>query len=191
MKRPSRITTVLVTTGIPPLVFTAALFVLGNIPEDVAPYLTIALVLVPMGVFLPVSAFVWLRHIARTQRQRFQKMIPTSCFICGEYLPKAPLRQVGQVQNPHYQTAHPDFWRWREEKWKRMFVAFLAVVLTLAAMAIYELLIANYLLFILGTALAVLLSLARTRFEKRKLRDFRNQWQPTTRDAHLEENHST
>ena len=83
------------------------------------------------------------------------------------------------------------FWRWREEKWKRMFVAFLAVVLTLAAMAIYELLIANYLLFILGTALAVLLSLARTRFEKRKLRDFRNQWQPTTRDAHLEENHST
>ena len=172
MKRPSRITTLLVTTGIPPLVFAAALFVLGSIPEDFAPYLTIALVLVPASVFLPLSAFLWLRHIARTWRQRFQKAIPTSCIICDEPLPKASLRHVKQVQGPHYQTIHPDFWRWEVKSRK----VFLTAFLTPFAVTFYELAIANSLLAILPSALSVILALVWNRLEKRKVRSFRSQW---------------
>lgn len=149
-----------------------ALFVLGGIPQDVAPYLTIALVLVPATVFLPLCAFVWFRYTSRTWRRRFQKAIPTSCIICGEPLPKSPLRRVRQVQGPHYQNTHSDFWRW-EEKWRKVF---LALALTLAAVTFYELAITNYVLFILGISLSVILALAWSEFEKRKLRSFRNQW---------------
>ena len=172
MRRPSRITVILLTTGIPPLAFAVALFVLGGIPQDVAPYLTIALVLVPATVFLPLCAFVWFRYTSRTWRRRFQKAIPTSCIICGEPLPKSPLRRVRQVQGPHYQNTHSDFWRW-EEKWRKVF---LALALTLAAVTFYELAITNYVLFILGISLSVILALAWSEFEKRKLRSFRNQW---------------
>ena len=128
---------------------------------------------------LLLSAFVWLRHIATTQRQRFQKMIPQSCFICGEHLPKAPLRQVGQVQNPHYQTAHPDFWRWVRKPRRRMMLAVLFTVLIIWVVAVYELVISNYLLFITGGALSAVLALAWILLENRKLKSFRSQWRMT------------
>jgi len=53
---------------------------------------------------------------------------------------------------------------------------FLALALTLAAVTFYELAITNYVLFILGISLSVILALAWSEFEKRKLRSFRNQW---------------
>jgi len=53
---------------------------------------------------------------------------------------------------------------------------FLALALTLAAVTFYELVITNYVLFILGISLSVIFALAWSEFEKRKLRSFRNQW---------------
>ena len=162
----------MLATGIPPLAFIVALFVLGSIPQDVAPYLTIVLVLVPVSVFLPLSAFVWFRYSVRTGRERFQKAIPKSCIICGEPLPKAPLRRVRQVQGPHYQTVHPDFWRWEVKSRKAFLTAFLAPF----PVTFYELALANSLLAVLPTALSVILALTWNLLEKRKVRSFRSQW---------------
>jgi len=53
---------------------------------------------------------------------------------------------------------------------------FLALALSLAAVTFYELVITNYVLFILGISLSVILALAWSEFEKRTLRRFRNQW---------------
>lgn len=163
-------------TGTPPLAFTVALFVLGSIPENIAPYLTVALVVVPMSVYLPVFAYAGFRHTARTGRQHLEKQIPTSCIICGEPLPKAALGQVRKVQGPHYETVHPDFWRWVEKSRRRKMRAVLPMAFVIWAVAGYELVISNYLLFIAGGALSAVLALIWNLLEKRKLKSFRSQW---------------
>jgi hypothetical protein len=80
------------------------------------------------------------------------------------------------VQGPHYETVHPDFWSWGEKQKRRKILAALPAVLTIWAIAIYELVIGNYLLFLAGGALSALITLAWTLLEKRKLKSFRGQW---------------
>ena len=119
LKRLSRATLILLATGIPPLGFTVALFVLGSIPDNVAPHLTVAFVLVPMIVFLPLFAFTGYKYSMRRARERFAKLKSASCIICGELLPDAVrLRDLRRTQRPHYETVHPEVWRWGE-RWKK------------------------------------------------------------------------
>ncbi|TMI55547.1 hypothetical protein E6H18_08905 [Candidatus Bathyarchaeota archaeon] len=119
MKRLSRATLILLATGMPPLGFTVALFVLGSIPDNVAPYLTVAFVLVPMIVFLPLFAFTGYKYSMRRAGERFAKLKNASCIICGELLPDAVrLRDLRRIHRPHYEMVHPEVWRWGE-RWKK------------------------------------------------------------------------
>src|SRR5436309_13570629 len=119
LKRPGSVAFMLMTTGIAPLRFTVALFVLGSIPDNVAPYLTVAFVLVPMIVFLPLFAFTGYKYSMRRARERFAKLKNASCIICGELLPDAVrLRDLRRIHRPHYEMVHPEVWRWGE-RWKK------------------------------------------------------------------------
>jgi len=60
-----------------------------------------------------------------------------------------------------------------------MMLAVLFTVLIIWVVAVYELIISNYLLFIAGGALSASLALAWNLFEKRKLKSFRSHWRMT------------
>jgi len=139
----------------------------------------LVIVIAPMSMFLPVFAYAIFRRTAMTGRQRLERQIPASCVICGETLPKATLLETGKVQGPHCETVHPDFWRWASIPRKRMMLAVLFTVLIIWVVAVYELIISNYLLFIAGGALSASLALAWNLFEKRKLKSFRSHWRMT------------
>jgi len=153
-----------------------AVFLLGGIPEGIATYLAFGFAIVPLSVFLPVFAYASFRHIVRSGRQRLGKQIGTGCVICGEPLPKAALLHFGKVQRFHYDTVHPDFWRWMRKSRRRVLLAVLSVSFVIWAFSIYELVTDNYVLFIVGTALLVVTVLAWSWFENRKLKSFRSQW---------------
>src|SRR5436309_13053935 len=89
LKRLSRATLILLATGIPPLGFTLALFVLGSIPDNVAPYLTDAFVLRLMIVFLPLFAYTGFKYSMRRAIERFANLKNTSCILYAEPLPDA------------------------------------------------------------------------------------------------------
>jgi hypothetical protein len=132
----------------------------------------------PLGVFLPVFAYAGFRRVVRSGRQRLEKLgPPTSCIICGEPFAKASLWQVRGVQNSHYETVHPDFWRWVKKPRRRMLLAVLSTSLIIWATQVYELAIGNYLPFIAGTVVQLVLVLAWSWFQKRKLKSFRSRWQ--------------
>ena len=172
MKRPSTLTLVLLISGIIPVVFLPVWFVLGTI----SPYLAFALFILPILVFLPLFTFASTKRWLRRTRQQFEKLLPTSCVICGEPLPKAALRQARRVQGPHYETIHPEAWRW-SEKWRRKVLpVVLSTLFVIATIATYGLIIHDYLLFIVGTALAWISILGMNRFQERKLKSFKTQW---------------
>jgi hypothetical protein len=173
MDRPRRVAELLLATGIPPLAFTIVLLVLGSIPDSLAPYLTITLVLVPMSLFLPLFALVVLRHAIGTARMRLEKEIPTSCIICGETLPRASLGHVVQVQGPHYATTHPEFWSWRESR-RRMMPVMLCALGVLWGIGGYGLVVGNYPLFIGGGAFSVVVAFAWEWSDHTRLKGFRN-----------------
>ena len=178
LRRPSSITTLLLATVTSSSAFTAV-FLLGGIPEGIATYLAFAFAIVPLSLFLPIFAYASFRHIVRTERQRLEKQIPAGCVICGEPLPNTTLRDVGKLQGPHYETVHPDFWRWVRKPRRRMMLAVLFIGLIIWLVADYELVINNYLLFIAGGALSAVLALAWSLLEKRNLKSFRSQWRRT------------
>jgi len=112
----------------------------------------------------------------RRARQQFEKAVPTNCPVCGEPLPTAPLRQARRVQGPHYETVHPEAWRWSEKWRRRVLPAVLSTVFVIATIATYGLIIRDYLLFIVGITLAWISFLGMSWFQKRKLRSFKTQW---------------
>jgi len=178
LKRPSRVAFLLLITGIPPLGFTVALFVLGSIPNNVAPYLTVAFVLVPMIGFLPLFALSGHKYFMRRARERFAKLKKANCIICGESLSDAArLRDLRRIQRPHYETVHPEVWRWGE-RWRRMMILGGTVGVFIVALATYQLATGNPLQSILFYAYIPAYILAVYLSQKREIEQFRMRWKP-------------
>jgi len=62
-----------------------------------------------------------------------------------------------------------------------MLLAVISAILVIGAVTLYEVAISNYLRFIAGIALLVVLVIAGDWFQKRKLASFKRQWQRNTR----------
>ena len=176
LKRPSGVTLILLTCWIPTLGFMVALFVLGSIPDNVAPYLTVAFVLVPMIVFLPLFAFTGYKYSMRRARERFVKLKNASCIICGEVLPDAVrLRDLRGIQRPHYETVHPEVWRWGE-RWKKINILGGTAGIFIVGLATYQLATENALQSILFYTYVPAYILAVYLSQKREIERFRSRW---------------
>ena len=174
MKRPSKVTTVLFVTGIPPLGFTVALFVLGGIPEIIAPPLTIAFVLIPMAIFLPLFGFVILRRTVRTERG-WMKARVFNCPICDLTIPHSCLRDVRRLRREHFATVHPEFFRY--EVWmNKLIVAYWAGLVPIAIASTVWFLAKDYVLSLTGFLVILPLLYIPNRFVQKQVGKFRRQW---------------
>ena len=172
MKRPSTLALLLLISAAIPLGFLPVWVVLGTI----SPYLAFAFFILPLLVFTPLFLFASIRRTVRKTKQRLEKLIPTSCIICGEPLPNASLRQAKRVQGPHYEAVHPEVWSWSQKWRRRALPVVLPTFFVVTTIATYGLIIRDYLLFIVGIALFWISILGMNWFQKRKLKSFKTQW---------------
>ena len=172
MKRPSTLTLLLLISAAIPLGFLPVWFVLGTISL----YLALAFFILPILVFLPLFTFASTERWLRRTRQLFEKPAPTDCIICGESLPSSSLRQAKRVQGPHYETVHPEVWKWSEKWSRRVLPVVLPLLFVIATIATYGLIVRNYFLFIVGIALVGGSILGINWLQKSKLKSFRTQW---------------
>ena len=101
-----------------------------------------------------------------------QKVV--KCYICNEPLPEASLRQVGRLHSSHYQTVHPDTWKW-SQKWRRMWILTVVPSVLIFVLGMYIALSGNY-LGLLVVAIAMIPLLTLTWLRSLKLRQFRREW---------------
>ena len=172
MKRPSTLTLLLLVSIAIPIAFLPVWAVLGTI----SPYLAFAFFILPLLVFLPLFLYVSIRRTLRRTKRQFEKLAPTDCIVCGEPLPKASLREARRVQGPHYETVHPELWRWSEKWRRRALPVVLSTLFVIATIATYGLIIRDYVLFIIGIALVGISILVISWFQKWKLKSFKTQW---------------
>ncbi|OLB69887.1 hypothetical protein AUI06_07495 [archaeon 13_2_20CM_2_52_21] len=136
MKRPSRVAKVLIVTGIPPLGFTVALFVLRGIPDSIAPPLTIAFVLVPMAIFLPLFGFVILRRTVRRERD-LMKALVFNCPICDLAIPHSGLGDLRRLRREHFATIYPEFFRYAGRMSRRVVPYWVGLIILAIASAFW------------------------------------------------------
>ncbi len=111
-----------------------------------------------------------LRDIRKVSNQRVVK-----CSICNELLPEATFRQVIRLHAFHYQTVHPDAWRW-DQSWRRkLFLGTILLCILLVVSGTYMILIGNRLRFAV-IALPMIPVLTFTSLLSLKLRQFRREW---------------
>jgi len=111
-----------------------------------------------------------LRDIRKVKNQRV-----TRCSICNEPLPEATLRQVKRLHSFHYQTVHPDAWRW-DQSWRRkLFLGTIVLCILLFVSGTYIILTGNDLGIAL-IALPIIPVLTFTSLLSLKLRQFRREW---------------
>jgi len=111
-----------------------------------------------------------LRDIRKMKNQRV-----TRCSICNEPLPEATFRQVRRLHSFHYQTVHPDAWRW-DQNWRRkMFLGTILLCILLLVSGTYLILVGNRLGFAV-IALLMIPVLTFTSLLSLKLRQFRREW---------------
>ena len=83
-----------------------------------------------------------MRDIRKVKNQRVAR-----CSICNEPLPEATLRQVRRLHSFHYQTVHPDAWRW-DQNWRRkLFLGTILLCILLLVSGTYVILVGNRLGF--------------------------------------------
>jgi hypothetical protein len=111
-----------------------------------------------------------LRDIRKMKNQRVEK-----CSICSEPLPEATLRQVRGLHSFHYQTVHPDAWRWDQDWRRKLFFGTIILCLLLFVSGTYIILTGNHVGFAL-IALSMIPVLTFTSLLSLKLRQFRKEW---------------
>jgi len=174
LSRPSRVTIALLVTGIPPLGFTVALFVLGGIPDSIAPPLTIAFLLIPMVIFLPLFGFVILRRTVRRGRGMMKALV-LDCPICDLTIPHSGLRDVRRLRREHFATVHPEFFR--HEVWvNKLIVAYWAGLVPIAIASTVWFLANDYALSLIGFLVILPLLYIPNRFLQKQVGKFRRQW---------------
>jgi len=174
LKRPSWATTVLLVSGIPPLGFTVALFVLGGIPDSIAPPLTIAFVLIPMAIFLPLFGFVSLRHTVRRERSRMRVLV-FNCPICDLAIPHSGLRDLRRLRREHFAAIHPEFFIY--EVWmNKLIVAYWAGLVPIAIASVVWFLARYYVLSLIGFLAILPLLYIPNMFLQKQVGKFRRQW---------------
>ena len=111
-----------------------------------------------------------MRDIRKVKNQRVAR-----CSICNEPLPEATLRQVRRLHSFHYQTVHPDAWRW-DQNWRRkLFLGTILLCILLLVSGTYVILVGNRLGFAV-IALLMIPVLTSTSLLSLKLRQFRREW---------------
>ena len=177
MRRPSPIAIVLLATGIPPVAFTIALFVLGSIPDNIAPPLTIAFVLIPMVVFLPLFAFVGFKDVARRTRREIvrTKTLVFHCPICDAGIPHTGLRELRRARREHIETLHPEFFHYAK-RINKLAVLYWAGLIFLAITATFWFFVKSYVLSLAGFLAVLPLLYFLNWFFQKQVREFRRRW---------------
>ena len=111
-----------------------------------------------------------LRDARKVYRQRVAK-----CSICDEPLPEASLRQAGRLHAFHYETVHPDAWRWSQKWLWKLSLSAIVPSIILFTLGTYIVLGGNYLGFAV-MVLAVVQASTFTWLRTLKLRQFRSNW---------------
>jgi len=118
-----------------------------------------------------------MRDIRKVKNQRVAR-----CSICNEPLPEATLRQVRRLHSFHYQTVHPDAWRW-DQNWRRkLFLGTILLCILLLVSGTYVILVGNRLGFAV-IALLMIPVLTFTSLLSLKLRQFRREWNDQRKEA--------
>src|SRR5437879_12845216 len=95
-----------------------------------------------------------------------------SCIICGEPLPDAVrLRDLRLIHRPHYETVHPEVWRWGE-RWKKINILGGTAGVLILGLATYQLATENALQSILFYACVPAFILAVYLSQKREIERF-------------------
>ena len=122
-----------------------------------------------------------LRDIRKVTNQRAVK-----CSICNEPLPEATLRQVRRLHAFHYQTVHPDAWRW-DQNWRRkLFLGSIILCILLLVSGTYMILVGNRFGFAV-IALLMIPVLTFTSLLSLKLRQFRREWNDQRKEKFTEQ----
>jgi len=168
---------VLLAAGIPPVAFTASLFVLGRIPDNLAPPLTIAFVLIPMAVFLPLFVFVGFRDVARRTRREIDttKTLMSHCPICDAGIPHTGLRELRRARREHIETLHPEFFHYAK-RINKLAVLYWAGLIFLAITATFWFFVKSYILSLAGFLAVLPLLYILNQFFQKQVREFRRRW---------------
>jgi hypothetical protein len=175
MLRLTRLRTLLLVTGVVSVVFFVSAQEVGQISGSglLEATLTTAFAFSLVAFVLMGSVGLGrkgLRDIRKVSNQRVAK-----CSICNEPLPEATLRQVRRLHSFHYQTVHPDAWRW-DQNWRRkLFLGTILLCILLFVSGTYMILVGNRLGFAV-IALPMIPVLTFTLLQSLKLRQFRREW---------------
>jgi len=176
VKKPSRIALLLLVTGVPAFSFwpLVGLF-LG--PGFVVPLFAatawLALTLVFLGTVIAYLAR-GLKWDARRVGVFWRTGI-SNCSICDEELPGSSLRMFRRSHNPHYESVHPEFWRWNR-KWRKTWILAIFPVFALLGGTIYLLNNGNYVEAIITLALEITLVFLVLRIPELRVRHYRKKW---------------
>lgn len=175
MKRPGLLTTLLLVTGIPAILWLLVAFLV--LPSDFiiplyAALTEIVLLLAFSAVMLVAVSMKVKRDVKRVRDFRIAK-----CAICDVPLQEATIRQFRIVQSPHYQNAHSEFWRWNRKWRKPWIVAWSMLGIYIVWVTVYGFSNGNPLLVVLLLLLVIPLGLLLGQLSKRKVSQFRKEWQ--------------
>jgi NADH:ubiquinone oxidoreductase subunit 3 (subunit A) len=172
LKHPGRLTLLLAITGLLPVAFYGAVF-LVNIPDNVA-YFLFVFAIIPLILFFGLAIYSLVRK-TRRDIQKIKTML-THCQICDEGLSHSGFWDLRRIRRLHYESVHPDVLNWNR-KWQLAVYAWFAVTTSLAVLGMTALVFGNILLGLLASAVVAAFILISGRLSKRKLRQFRQAWQ--------------
>ncbi len=136
----------LLLTGLPFVGLLALLFIVGEIPGVLGViYGAVSGTLgFSLSAILAYALMKRLRDDFRRGKVRFDKVRVSKCAICDEVLPEVGVREVRRAHGPHYESVHPDEWRW-DLKWGRgLTIVFTGFSFVLFGFATYLLVIGSF-----------------------------------------------
>jgi hypothetical protein len=178
LKRPSKVTTVLLVTVILPVGFIATqLVVPGNLPDDIALVLNVGVVLVPIAVFLPLFVFVGSLHFVRDTRGQIDRMktLLFYCPVCDLAVPRSGFRDLRHAKREHFAAIHPEFSHYAK-RMDRLLVPYWAGLIILVIMSMVWIFERSYILFLGGFLGFLFLAFIPNRFLQRRVGEFRRRW---------------
>jgi hypothetical protein len=184
VKKPSRLAILLLVTGVPAFSFwpLVGLFLgPGFIVPLFAATAWLALTLVFLGTIIVYLARGLKRDVRRVGG--FWRTRISNCSICGETLPEASLWKFRPSNGAHYESVHPEFWRWNR-KWRKIWIVSIVPVFALLGGTIYLSNNGNYVEAIITLALEIALVFLVLRIPESRVRQFRKNGQTALLHQH-------
>ena len=162
-------------TGLPFVGLLALLFIVREIPGVLG--VLYGAVSGTLGFsFSVILAYALVKQLRNDFRWVKGSMKVSRCAICDEGLPEVGVREVRRAHGPHYESVHPDEWRW-DLKWGRgLTVVFTSLSVVLFGFATYLLMIGSFAESAIPYSLCFVFLFSAIRIRKVILGQFRKAW---------------